>query len=124
MSDRALVKNAADPQQVKRAQRKERDQQARFLGALKGVLQTPEGRIVCREWIQRAGVYQSIWRPSEEIHYLSGIQDFGHRLMADCILADEDLYELMEREHRAYVKRENAETDAAHTARAETPQSN
>lgn len=119
MPDRALVRNAADPSQVKHARRKEQDQAARFLDALKAVLGTPAGRIVCREWIQQAGVYRSIWRKGEEIHYLSGIQDFGHRIMADCLSADDELYDLMEREHRAYVKRENAETDAAHTARSD-----
>lgn len=119
MSTRALVTNAADAEQVKHARRKEKDQAGRFLDALRAVLQTAEGRIVCREWIGQAGVFRSVWRPSDEIHYLAGQQDFGHRLMADCLAADEELFEQMEREHRAYVKRENAETDAVQTARAE-----
>lgn len=119
-TDRALVRNAADPEQVKHARRKEKDQAGRFLDALRAVLATVEGRIVCHEWTARAGVYHSMGiRSGDELQYFVGQQDFGRRMIADCNAADDDLYELMEREHRAFLKRENAETDAVHTARAE-----
>lgn len=115
---RAQVRNAADPDQVKRARRKEQHRDELLAAALKQVLSTPAGRIVCWELLARAGVYQSVWRPTVEVHYLAGRQDYGHELLGLLIAADEDLYQVMEREARARAKRDDAETDAAHTPRA------
>jgi hypothetical protein len=56
---------------------------------------------------------------SAEIHYLAGLQDSGHRIMARILDADENLYLLMESEARALGKRENAETEAVHATAGE-----
>lgn len=117
--DRALVRNAADPAQVKRAERKERDRVERFRTNLTAVMATEAGRQVLWELLTRAGIYQSIWDPSSKIHYNAGRQDFGHEMLAALLDADEDLYQLMEREMRAWQRVEDRGTDAAHTSRAE-----
>lgn len=119
MNDRAQVRNAADPQQVRRAERKERDAAAQVQAAMRAVMATVDGRMVMWDLLERAGVFRSIWHPSAEIHYRAGRQDYGHELQAVILAADEDLYDTMTREARARVKRANNETDAAHTPRAD-----
>lgn len=122
MPDRSanLVENAADPKQVQRARRKEKDRDERFIGSLRAVLSTPDGRTVCREWIQRAGVFESVRRMGRDyIDHLIGRQEFGREMVDYCVQADEDLYELMNREYRAGVKAEERENAAMHTARTE-----
>lgn len=116
---RNLQGNAADPQQVKYAARKEAQRAARFLDALRSVLRMPEGRIVCWELLARAGVFRSIWDPSARIHYNAGKQDYGHELLGVLLEADEVLYVLMEREARAYVRQGATEAAAVQTAAAE-----
>lgn len=121
MSDqpRAEGRNAADPRQVKRAGRLERDRAEQLRAHVVAVLTTESGRAVFWELLERAGVYRSIWTPNSEIHYKAGRQDFGHELMALIVDASEEGYELMEREARARRKRDERSTDAAHTAPAE-----
>jgi phage baseplate assembly protein W len=116
---RAQVRNAADPQQVKRAERRDRDAAAQVQASLKAVLSTTDGRAVMWELLERAGVFRSIWHPSAEIHYRAGRQDYGHELQALILACDEELYDAMTREARARAKRAANETDAAHTARAD-----
>lgn len=116
---RAAVRNAADPEQVKRAGRREADARMQLAASFKAVMGTVDGRAVMWNLLERAGVFQSIWTPSAEIHYRAGRQDYGHELMALLTGIDEDLYDLMAREARARNKRAANETDAAHTARAE-----
>lgn len=112
------MRNAADPKQVGRASQRVRDSEAAFLGNLRAVMDTPHGRAVMWELVSRAGVYRSIWHPNVEIHYAAGQQDYGHKLLADLVAADETLYELMEREARARLRRDDATTDATHTEAA------
>jgi hypothetical protein len=119
MTDRSLVRNAADPKQVRRAARKEAQLEEQFTAALRDVLSTTRGRFVIWELLRRAGVFRSIWVMTAEIHYRAGQQDFGHRIQADVLKASESAYELMSREARLREKREANETDAAHTPRAE-----
>lgn len=114
-----MVRNAADPTQVRRAERKEKDAAVVRLEQLKAVMSTEVGRAVMWDLLERTGVYRSIWHPSAEIHYRAGRQDFGHELQALILEADEDLYDTMAREARTRARRANSETDAAHTARAE-----
>lgn len=114
--DRALVKNAADPQQVRRAARKETDLAADRAARLQHVMQTALGRAAIWDLLEDAGVFRSIWSPSAEIHYRAGRQDFGHELMARVIDADEHAFLAMEAEARQRKRRDTQATDAAHTA--------
>lgn len=116
--DRALVKNAADPQQVRRAARKETDVAADRATRLQAVLQTTLGRAALWDLLEDAGVFRSIWSPSAEIHYRAGRQDFGHELMARIIDADEHAFLAMEAEARQRKRRDTQATDAAHLAAA------
>jgi hypothetical protein len=119
---RSLQRNASDPKQVRYAERKQRQREARFLAALREVLRTPAGRIVGWELLARAGVFRSVWDPSAKIHYNAGRQDYGHELLASMLEADEEAYQLMEREMRAYLRNEQQEAAAVQTPRADEGQ--
>jgi len=118
--DRQLVRNAADPAQVRRAARTDRDRANLLRTHLRAALSTESGRFVFWDLLGRFGVYRSIWTPNAQIHYNAGRQDCGHELVALLVDADEDLYLTMEREARARVTRERRETEAAQTPRATT----
>lgn len=116
---RAFVKNAADPQQVRNAERMERRRDRDRALALRGALETPSGRAALMDILEDCGIFRSIWHPSAQIHYNAGQQDVGHKLQARIIEASEEHYEIMEREARARRRARERETDAAHTPRAE-----
>lgn len=118
MEPRALVKNAADPNQVRNAERIERRRERDRLAALRATLDSPAGRAALMDILEDCGVFRSIWHPSAQIHYNAGQQDLGHQLQARIIAASEEHYELMEREARARRRARAQETDAAHTPRA------
>jgi len=115
---RAEVRNAADAEQVKRAERKTVRREAIRAANIKAVMSTVEGRAFVWDLLERARVFESIWHPSAAIHYNAGRQDFGHELQALVLGVDEDSYDLMAREARGRAKREGIETDAQHTASA------
>lgn len=110
--DRPWVKNAADPEQVKAAGRRERRKGEQFNGALRQVMATIEGRLVMWALLERAGIYRSVWDPSARIHYNAGRQDFGHELLALLLEADERTYLLMEQEARARARGDDREAAA------------
>lgn len=112
---RAEVRNAADPQQVKRAARRQQRREERRIDNFRTVLGTVAGRAVFWHLLEAAGVFRSIWHNSAQIHYNAGRQDFGHELIATLLEADEELYQIMEREMRALAKRDALEVDAGHT---------
>lgn len=115
VSDRVAVRNAADPKQVRRAERQARDRDARLLLDVLAVMSTLPGRRVMWELLSRAGVFRSVWAQSALIHYNAGKQDFGHELMALLVKAGEDEYQQMEREARAEARREADGNEASHT---------
>lgn len=120
MPERALVRNAADPEQVKRATRTVRDREALFVAALVEVLSYASGRIVFAEVFDRAGLYGSVYDPSGSLMYFKeGRRNFGLELRAACEAADDAATDLMDRERRERIKRDDRATDAAHTQRAE-----
>lgn len=119
---RAEVRNAADPQQVKRAARKEQRREDQRLAIYKAVLATSDGRAVFWDLLESAGLWKTVSNPhGGRQSELIGRRDFGLELTAMLIRADEDGYLRMETEARARARAEARETDAAHTAAA-TPQ--
>lgn len=116
--ERALVRNASDASQVKRAARLEADGEEQKRARLQAVLQTPHGRAAMWDLLESAGVFRSIYHASALIHYNAGRQDFGHELMARLLEADEAGYLVMEQEARDRKRRANRNIDAATTAAA------
>jgi hypothetical protein len=115
--DSVAVRNAADPDQVKHASRKDRDRRERELADLRAVLAQAAGRRVLWRLLEHCSVFGSIWHPSALIHANAGRQDVGHYLMAEITEANEDAIFTMMQEARA-AKR----ADAIENAAVRTPQ--
>lgn len=123
--DRPLVKNAGSERQVRRAARTETERSERFRDGLKQTLATPGGRAFIWGLLGEARVYESAWHDhGSRMAFNVGQQDFGHFIMAECIAADEAMFQLMEREGRAWQSYETKQASAAETAGDEGEQTN
>ena len=100
MQDNTYVKNAANPQQVKAAAKKEETQRDRELNDLRHVLSSVQGRRFLWRMLGFCKVNGSVWESSARIHYNSGQQDVGHHMLAEIIAADEDAYLNMMKESK------------------------
>jgi len=117
--DKQLQTNAADPRQVKRAAQKAREAEDRTLLAMRAVLKTPEGRLLIWGLLGFRPADQTVFDHSgSQMYFREGERNFGLRIKALAIEADEDAFQLMEREQRALAKREENENAAHHTTAA------
>lgn len=121
--ERAQVRNAADREQVQRAESRDRKGYRRRLAVLRSVLGSREGREFVWSELARHGLYESITAQSSMIYVMSGRRDAGLELMAD-VQRFPDLYLAMQREAMERAAADDRETDAAHTPRAEDGGSN
>ena len=97
--DKSLVKNAADPKQVKAAKQKEKSKEEQFLIDIQDIMKLPAGRRFMWEILGECKTFGSVWESSARIHYNSGRQDLGHWLMAQLNEADEGLFLEMMKEN-------------------------
>lgn len=118
--DRAFTENAGNPDDVKGASAQARRIERRRLGFYAQVLATEAGRAVCKDLLDITGLLRSSYEQSAAIYFNEGRRSIGLKLLADLYLADEHLVELMDREARARKRADESETDARHTASAET----
>lgn len=95
---RSLVANAADPEQVKQATKKELRHRAQELEDLRAMLTLPAGRRYLWELLTRCKVYESVFTITpERIYYNAGQQDIGHAVLADIAEAQpEALLQMMQ----------------------------
>lgn len=101
----ALVQNAADAGQVRKARKRERSTRGRELHDLRVVLGTPEGRRFAWRLLGQCRVLASIYSESPtRIAYNSGQQDVGHFLMAEIDAANPEALALMRDEARKLEK--------------------
>lgn len=120
-TDRAAVRNAADPQQVKDAGRRDKRDVALFDDQLRAVLDTPAGRALLWAILRRSGLYTTVFhRDPGVMAFNAGRQNFGQELLDAVIAADRRLYLLMEREARERDSRDDAAVEAAHTPSADS----
>lgn len=126
---RSVVRNAADPKQVNRGARLERDQAQRRELVLVEVLRTATGREFLVGLLEDLGLHRATFDPHGSIsNFNQGRHNTALELFARVQAAGEaaeqgdgtNLYELMEREARERRRRLDTATDAAHTARATT----
>ena len=110
---RALQRNAADPAQVRYAERKEKRDRDELLAALRIVLATGEGRLVLHQLLSTSRVdLASFSTNGSEMCFNEGQRNVGLRWKALCYEAAPELYELMEREARVQERRRETETAA------------
>jgi hypothetical protein len=120
MADRALVRNAADPEQVGRARRKDHDAARDYQDALRASLQYPEVRYVFSHLIERANRDASRYESSgSALYFREGARSFVATFRKELEDADDRLVEQMDRERRDRQRREDRGTDASHIRRAE-----
>lgn len=87
---KSMVANAADKDQVRKADEKIKLGRERELDDLRAVLSTHEGRRFVWRLLGHCKVNGSIWHPSAQIHYNAGMQDVGHFVMAEVVQAGEE----------------------------------
>lgn len=103
--EKALVKNAADAEQVAKGKSKEDARRFEELNDLRGILATPGGRRFMWRMLGKCRVFESIYHASALIHYNSGQQDIGHFVMAEIVDARADaLLEMMQESKQAEEK--------------------
>lgn len=98
MSEKARVRNAADPKQVANAKLHDQFTEENRVADMRAVLSTPEGRRVLWWWLSQAGLFESITVTSSEIYVRSGKRDLGLALIAAINVASPEAYLLMQRE--------------------------
>lgn len=98
--EKVLVKNAADEGQVKEAEQKLTHGRKRELQDLRAVLSLQEGRRLIWRLLGHCKINGSIWHPSAQIHYNSGMQDVGHFILGEVVSAGEEFYFQMMTENK------------------------
>lgn len=124
-TDRALVRNAADPKQVGIAAKREKDDRENELVDVRAVLGTVEGRRFLWRMMAHCRVFGSVFDPQPTLTaFNAGRQDVGHFLMAEITAADEQRLLEMMNESQARERSRNRTVDATHTpAAADTKES-
>ena len=100
--EQSLVKNAADPQQIKEAKQKEKLKRDVAADDLRKVMRTPEGRRVMWRLLARCGTQRIsyIGHPYEtHTLFLEGERNVGLMLTADLVEACKEQYLLMLQEN-------------------------
>lgn len=117
---RVAVRNAADRQQVKRAERAQQRIADQFLDCLRGVMSTREGRLVMWAYLGKFDVFTGVYSDhAQRMAFQAGRQQAGLELRADLLAAGEDFYQLMEREMRAMADAEAATEQAEQQAQTD-----
>ena len=110
------MRNAADPEQVKRANRKDRDKVRRRREILEHVLSMPSGRALVWMLLSDTGIFASPFHTSgSQVYYNIGRADFGRELLGELTTEHSEAYLQMEAEARMIERREADEDAAAHT---------
>ena len=97
----ALVKNAADEKQVKKADKKEKMIDSRNLEDMKFILQTVQGRRFIWRYLGLCGVFKSSFTGNSETFLNEGKRLVGLTLLNDINEADPDSYTRMMKEARS-----------------------
>lgn len=120
-----LVRNAADPKQVRNATRKEKDLRTRELDDMRAVLRTVEGRRFIWRLMGWSGFLQN---PSHQrgdmTHQNIGRGDAGRFLLSEILEADENAYMAMQSEARRESRSIMAEAEAIRTRTATSDANN
>ena len=96
----SLVKNAADPEQVKKAKEKEETLDDRRLNDIREVLNTVRGRRFYWRYLGICGVYRTSLADQHQIFYNEGMRNIGLQLLADVNEAAPEAYLLMLKENQ------------------------
>lgn len=100
MEKKSLVKNAADPQQIKEAEAKTKWNRETELTDIKFLLSIPQGRRFVWRLINMICHYDAIsaHNSGSMTYLLEGERSVGKIIKADCYEADLEMYHVMEKE--------------------------
>jgi len=90
-TQKPLVKNAADKEQVKEAGNKKSLQRKQKLADLKAVLDTPQGRRFIWDLLKRCGIFETSYDLNPHtVYFKEGKRNFGLGLIAEINDANPD----------------------------------
>ena len=92
---RANVGNAADPEQVKKATKKEKREHEEALQDIKQLLKTNSGKRFIWRYLEKCNVFSSLQGPLPDLHFREGYRQVGLDMMNDVIEADPNTLILM-----------------------------
>jgi len=118
--DRAFVKNAADPRQVKDAGRKAKRAREEEVEDVAVVVGTERGRGVVLRVLSDCGLFTEVFDPdAHRTAFNAGVRNVGLFLHAEISAADEMAFFLMMKEARDRQTKQGDEAQAAHTPSAD-----
>jgi hypothetical protein len=121
---RAVVKNSADPDQVKYGKRKEQRTEDERFNVLVAQLSTYHGRqFVCME-LARAGIDDKVSGPPDDVNRFLGRREHGLDLRTEIMTQHPARYFDMLAEATARLKRSDAESEAVAMTLATQEQTN
>lgn len=98
--DDSFVKNAADPKQVKAAEKRQKNITEQYELDLKSMLGSKSGRNVLWHLLCKCRVFETVrsgGNSPEAVYANIGLQDFGHYIMAEIVRIDESaLFQMMQ----------------------------
>lgn len=97
---KSLVKNAADPTQIKEAGLKEKFGRERELEDVRFLLNTKEGRRFLWRLLSLTGLFQSSFTGNSTTFFKEGSRNIGLQVLADINDANPEGYLLMLKENR------------------------
>ena len=92
MSNKPLVKNAADETQVKNAEIKVKLNEDQKHNDLKWILATEQGRRFVWRLLETTGIFKSSFTGSSETYFLEGQRNVGLKLLADVMECEPQAY--------------------------------
>lgn len=107
----AMVKNAADPEQIEEASLKIRHNRKLELDDIRRVLESDYGRRFVWRYLGICRVFESSWSPSAAIHFYEGQRDIGLKLIADITESNDEALILMMRESKKRDKKQYPQGD-------------
>lgn len=97
---KVLVKNAADRQQVKRAEKEVRFRERNIEDDLLWVLSTTQGRRFLWGLLEKASVFRNAMTGNSQTFFNLGVQSIGQDLLGQITSVDPDAYVKMMRENK------------------------
>jgi hypothetical protein len=88
VNKKSLVKNAADPGQVKSANQKEKFNKVDELKDMRDLLLTPNGLRVLTRYLNFCGVFKTSFTGNSETFFNEGMRSVGLKLLTDIEEAD------------------------------------
>lgn len=101
MAEKPLVKNAADPEQVRQAGEKEKRNKEKAEDDVYTILSTPQGRRFFYRMIKECGVYSTSFDSNpHRMAFLEGQRNVGLSLLAQMNESRPEAYALMMKENK------------------------